>query len=149
VATITLVTDIHAPAERVFDALVDLREYGRWLSPSADYAGTTEISTDPVAVGTTYVERSRTGVRRGTVTELVPPARVTFHQPMTMRPRAFGVIDIRVAYMVSPVDAGVRVERVVMIELPWQLTPVAPLVLARFRRESRRTMAALKAFAES
>ncbi|HEX6360800.1 SRPBCC domain-containing protein [Actinophytocola sp.] len=147
-ATITLVIEIDAPAERVFEALVDLPGYGRWLSDSTDYAGTTKISTDPVTVGTTYVERSRTGVRRGTVTELAAPTRVTFHQPMTMRPRLLGVIDIRVTYTLSPVDGGVRVERVVTADLPWQLKPVEPLVLSRFRRESRRTIDALKAFAE-
>jgi uncharacterized protein YndB with AHSA1/START domain len=144
VVTIVLVTDIPAPAETVFDVLVDLRGYDRWLSTSADYAGTTEISTDPVAAGTTYVEPSRLGVRRGTVTELVAPTRVSFHQPMTLRPRLFGVIDIQAAFSLTPMPGGVRVERVVTVTLPWQVRPVAPLVLARFRRESARMMAALK-----
>ncbi len=144
--TIVLVTDIPASAETVFDALVDLRGYDRWLSTSADYTGTTEVSTDPVAAGTTYTEPGRLGVRRGTVTELVAPVRVSFHQPMTLRPKLFGVIDIHVAYSLTPAADGVRVERVVTVTLPWQLKPVAPLVLARFRRESARTMAALKTF---
>jgi uncharacterized protein YndB with AHSA1/START domain len=149
VATITLVIEIDAPAERVFEALVDLRGYGRWLRSSADYGGTTEISTDPVAAGTTYVEPSRSGVRYGTVTELVAPTRVTFHQPMTMRPRALGVIDIQVVCTLTAKAGGVRVERVVTVDLPWQLKAAKPLVLSRFRRESQRTILALKAFAES
>ena len=78
--------DVAAPAETVFDALVDLPGYGRWLTSSSAYAGTTEVSTDPVAAGTTYVEQSPSGTRHGTVTELDRPSRVTFHQPMTMRP---------------------------------------------------------------
>jgi hypothetical protein len=117
--TFSLAAEIHGPAERVF------------------------------AAGTTYVERSGVGVRRGTVTELVRPTRVTFDQPMTMRPKLFGVIDIRVTYSLTPVTEGARVERDVTVELPWQLKPVAPLVVARFRRESERTIQALKAFVEA
>jgi hypothetical protein len=142
--TITLTADIHCPKGKIFDAIVDLRGYGRWLTTSADYAGTAEISSGPVTVGTTYVERSRLGVRRGTVTELAEPDRVTFHQPMTMRPRFFGVIDIHVTYTLTETT----LERVVTVALPWQLKPFAPWVVARFRRESERTIQALTAFAE-
>ena len=147
--TFVLATEIHAPAEKVFDAIVDLRGYGRWLDSSADYGGTIDISADPVAAGTTYVERSSTGVRRGTVTELRRPTTVTFHQPMTMRPRLLGVIDIRVTYTLAPVGGGVRVERAVTAALPWQLRLVGPIVVSRFRRESARTVEALTVFAEA
>jgi hypothetical protein len=147
--TFSLAAEIRAPAERVFDTIVDLRGYGRWLDPSADYSGTLDISTDPVAAGTTYVERSGVGVRRGTVTELLAPFLVAFDQPMTMRPKLFGVIDIQVTYSLTPSAVGVRVERLVTVDLPWQLSPATPLVVARFRKESERTVQALKAFVES
>jgi uncharacterized protein YndB with AHSA1/START domain len=147
--TFSLTAEMRGPAERVFDAIVDLRGYGRWLDSSADYSGTTEISSDPVAAGTTYVERSGVGVRRGTVTELLPPFLVTFDQPMTMRPTLFGVIDIRVTYSLTPSREGVRLDRLVTVELPWQLKLAAPLVVARFRNESERTVQALKAFVEA
>jgi hypothetical protein len=143
--TITLTAYIRCPKGKIFDAIVDLRGYGRWLDPSADYSGTTEISTDPVVVGTTYTERSRLGVRRGTVTELREPDLVAFHQPMVLRPRFLGVIDIHVTYSLTETT----LERVVTVALPWQLKPVTPWVVARFRRESERTIQALKAFAEA
>lgn len=146
--TISLVIEIAAPAERVFDVVVDLRGYGRWLDRSGEYGGTTDISTGPVAVGTTYVEPSGSGTRHGTVTELAAPTRVAFHQPMTMRPRLFGVIDIHAAYTLTATETGTRLERTVTVDLPWQLRPMALFVLARFRRESRRTILALKAFVE-
>jgi uncharacterized protein YndB with AHSA1/START domain len=147
--TFSLTAEMRGPAERVFDAIVDLRGYGRWLDSSADYAGTTEISTDPIAAGTTYVEHGGVGVRRGTVTELLPPFLVTFDQPMTMRPKLFGVISIQVTYSLTPSREGVRLDRLVTVELPWQLKLAAPLVVARFRRESERTVQALKAFVEA
>jgi uncharacterized protein YndB with AHSA1/START domain len=145
----SMTTEIRRPAAEVFEVITDLRGYGRWLGSSADYGGTTEISDDPVTAGTTYVEPSRVGVRRGTVTEFRAPELVTFDQPMTLRPKVFGVIDIQVTYSLIPVEDGVRLERVVTVALPWQAKLVAPLVLARFRRESVRTVQALKVFAEN
>ncbi len=146
--TISLETEIRSSAEKVFDAIVDLRGYGRWLGSSAAYGGTTDISTDPIEAGTTYVDSGPTGVRHGTVTELRPPTLVAFHQPMTMRPRLLGVIDIDVTYTLTPAAPGVHLRRVVTLELPAPLRPVRPLVLRQFRREGERTMRALKAFTE-
>lgn len=141
-------TTIHSSADTVFQTIVDLSGYGRWLSSSAAYPGTTDISTDPVAAGTTYVESGPSGVRHGTVTELQPPTLVTFHQPMTMKPRLLGVIDIDVTYTLTPAAAGVHVGRVVTLAINWRLKPLQPVVVGQFRRESERTMQALKAFTE-
>jgi uncharacterized protein YndB with AHSA1/START domain len=141
-------TEIHSSADRVFEAITDLRGYNRWLTSSSAYAGTTEISADPITAGTTYVEPSSSGVRHGTITELDPPTRVTFHQPMTMKPSLLGIIDIHVTYTLTPTPAGVHVARLVTLTLPWPLKLLQPLVLRPFRQESQRTMHALKTFAE-
>ena len=140
--------DIHAPAETVFAAIVDLRGYPRWLPESKAFPGTTEISSEPMVVGTTYVESGPSGVRRGTITELEPPTRVGFHQPMTMKPRLLGVIDIRVAYTLTPTADGVHVLRVVTIKLPAAAKVLQPIIMREFRTEIDRTMKALKVFAE-
>lgn len=147
--TLSFETEIDGTADAVFAAIVDLRGYGRWLAPSPAYAATTEISTDPVAAGTTYVDSGPGGVRHGTVTELHAPDRVRFHQPMTMRPRLLGVIDIHVAYTLTSRGDAVHVGRVVTIAIGWPLKLVRPLVLRRFRAESERTLRALKAHVES
>ncbi|HYQ67851.1 SRPBCC family protein [Actinophytocola sp.] len=147
--TISLTTRIRGSAEDTFEALTDLRGYGRWLDLSADYPGTVDITQGPVQAGTEYVERSRLGVRRGVVTALRAPEHVVFHQPMTLRPRFFGVIEIVVSYSVTPVDGSVALERVVELTLPPVVRPFAPLILARFRKESERTVRALKAFVET
>jgi uncharacterized protein YndB with AHSA1/START domain len=148
---ITIEQEIQAEsaAETIFAAIVDLRGYSRWLTPSKAYAGTTEISSDPITLGTTYVEAGPTGVRRGTITELEPPTRVAFNQPMTIRPPFLGTIEITVRYTLTPVASAVLVRRVVTLTLPVPLNLARPLVVRQFRAESARTMLALKAFVES
>jgi uncharacterized protein YndB with AHSA1/START domain len=142
-------TEIRCTAEAIFAAIVDLRGYDRWLTSSAAYGGTTEISTDPISAGTTYVESGPGGVRNGTVTEFEPPTRVTFHQPMTMKTKLLGVIDIKVRYLLTPTAASVHVVRLVTLAIPWPLMLIQPLVVRQFRKESERTVLALKAHAEA
>src|ERR1700704_1342388 len=141
--------EIEAPVEEIFAAIVDLRGYDRWLATSKVFEGITDISSDPIALGTTWSEPGPNGVRRGTVTEFEAPTRVTFHQPMTMSPRLLGIIDITVSVTLTPRPASVHVRRVVTIGIPWPLKLVQPLVVRQFRTEGGRTLVALKRFAES
>jgi uncharacterized protein YndB with AHSA1/START domain len=140
--------EIVASAEKIFAAIVDLRGYERWLPTSNVFEGITDISSDPVALGTTWAEPGPNGVRYGTVTEFESPTRVTFHQPMTMRPRFLGVIDITVSLTLTPSLRSVHVRRVVTFRVPWPLRLVQPFVVRLFGMESGRTLAALKNFAE-
>ncbi len=78
--------EVRCSAETLFDVIVDLHGYDRWLATSKALLGITDISSDPVALGTTYIESSSTGVHHGKVTEVEPPTQVGFHQPMTMEP---------------------------------------------------------------
>jgi uncharacterized protein YndB with AHSA1/START domain len=142
-------TEIRAPAEKIFAAIVDLRGYDRWLATSNVFEGITDISTDPIALGTTWAEPGPNGVRHGTVTQFEPPTRVTFRQPMTMSPRFLGVIDITVSLTLARLPTSVHVQRVVTFGIPWQLKLFQPLVVRQFRVESGRIMLALKDFAES
>jgi uncharacterized protein YndB with AHSA1/START domain len=139
--------DIACPAEMIFDAIVDFRGQERWLGKSAAFRGTTEISSDPVTLGTTYREPRPFGVRTGTVTELERPARITFRQPMTMRLHA-GTVDVTLRYTLTPNTSGTHVARVVTIEVPWPLKLIQPVLARAFRAESTRTLLALKAYAD-
>jgi uncharacterized protein YndB with AHSA1/START domain len=143
-----LETEIHAPPEEIFTTLVDFSGYDGWLPASSAYRGLTDVSSDPVAMGTTWSEPAASGVRHGTVTEFDPPRKVTFHQPMTLRPKALGVIDITVAMDLEPAGASTVVRRLVTLELPWSLKPIRPYVARQFREEGTRTLRALKEFAE-
>jgi uncharacterized protein YndB with AHSA1/START domain len=142
--------DIRCPAEQVFDLITDFRGQDRWLAKSSSFRGTTAISSDPVILGTTYREPGPFGVRNGTVTEFERPAKVTFHQPMTMRLHA-GTVDVTLRYTLTPGSvAGVtRVARVVTLTIPPSLRLVQPVLVRAFRAESARTLMALKAYADA
>ena len=139
--------DIAGAPEVVFDIIADLHDYA-WLPPSGDYDGTSEISPPPVAVGTTYVEHSRAGVRRGVVIALARPDVIAFRQPMTLRPRAAGTIDATVSMSVAATAAGARVTRTVELGIPKRLAPARSIIAGRYTSESERMLAALKAHAE-
>lgn len=146
--TIERHVDIAASPEVVFDLICDLHGYDRWLPSVGDYEGTSEISPRPVAVGTTYVEHSRQGVRHGIVIALARPDVVAFRQPMTLRPRLAGTIDNTVTMSVSATAVGARVTRTVELGIPRRLALLRSVVVGRYAGESERMLAALKAAAE-
>ncbi|HEV2235246.1 MAG TPA: SRPBCC family protein [Ktedonobacterales bacterium] len=139
---------IQCPAERIFDLILDFGGQSRWLSTSSAFHGTTEVSPDPVMLGTTYREPGPFGVRHGRVTEFERPTAITFHQPMTMRLHA-GTVDVLMRYTLTPVEGDTRVRRVVTLGIPWSLKLVQPVLIRAFRTESSRTLRALKAYAET
>lgn len=139
--------DIQCSAQRVFDLIADFRGQDRWLTPSSAFHGTTEISSNPVTLGTTYREPGPFGVRNGAVTEFERPSKITFHQPMTVKLGA-GVVDVTVRYTLTPQGAGTHVRRVVTLRIPGFLKLVQPIVERAFRVESERTLLALKAYAD-
>ena len=73
---------------------------------------------------------------------------MTFHQPMSLRPFWMGmVIDIRVEMRLREEEGGKTVvERDVFLGLPVLLWAFKGMVEREFRRESWRTMEALKKF---
>ena len=140
--------DVLAPAEEIFGLIIDFGGQDRWLTSSSAFHGTTEISENPVALGTTYREPGPFGVRNGTVTEFERPTKITFHQPMTIRLRA-GILDVTVRYTLTPQQGSTRVRRVVTLRTPWTLKLAEPLLRRAFRVESGRTLQALKAYADT
>jgi uncharacterized protein YndB with AHSA1/START domain len=139
--------DINGPAEKIFGLIIDLGAQNRWLSHSSSFRGTTLLSQGPVTLGSRYRESDPFGIRNGTVTEFEPPAKVTFHQPMTLRLRA-GTIDVTVTYTLTPAAGLTHVTRSVTLGIPRRLRLVQPLLVRAFRNESSRTLLALKAHAD-
>jgi uncharacterized protein YndB with AHSA1/START domain len=133
--------------ETIFDLIVDFRGQDRWLTKSSAFHGTSDVSSNPVTLGTTYREPGPFGVRNGTVTEFERPMKITFHQPMTLKLHS-GTLDVTVRYTLTSGAGSTHVKRVVTLGIPWSLRLFQPLVAREFRIESGRTLLALKAYAD-
>ena len=141
--------DIQCSAEAIFDVIVDFRRQDRWLTKSAVFRGTGKISSNPVTLGTTYREPGPAGARNGTVTELERPTKLTCHQPLAM-PLHAGTVDATLRYKLTPTGPeSTHVKRIVTIGVPRSLKLLQPLLVRTFRRESGRTLLALKAYVET
>jgi uncharacterized protein YndB with AHSA1/START domain len=147
---IHLTIDIRSPITTVFTTLTDLPSYPTWLPHSSSFKGTTQVSETPVKLGTTYLEPGPAGLRKGEIIEFDEPVKVTFHQPMSLKPYWMGlVIDIRVEMRLREEGEGeTRLERDVFLIYPWVLWPFKALLDREFRGESWRTMECLKRFLE-
>jgi uncharacterized protein YndB with AHSA1/START domain len=141
-------TDIAASPQSVFDLLADLRGYDRWLPRSQAFHGTTAISDGPIGVGTTYAEPGPTGVRRGRITACERPTRLAFEQPMTLKPRGAGVIEIHVAVTLTPAGESVHLRRTVDLSCSGPARLAQALIRRMFVRENERMLRALKTCAE-
>jgi hypothetical protein len=134
-------------AEKFFRFDHRLRGQDRWLTTSSAFHGTTEVSSNPVILGTTYREPRPFGVRNGTVTEFERLTKITFRQPMTMKLR-LGTVDVLMRHTLTPAPGSTCVGRVVTLGIPWSLRLVQPLLVRAFRVESGRTLPAVKAYAD-
>jgi hypothetical protein len=139
---------VRANAEEVFSLLVGLRDYDRWLPRSAAFHGTMEISDGPIDVGTTYIEPGPLGTRFGRITKLVRPTELDFEQPMTMKPKALGVIGIRLFHKISPGVGSVHLVRRLELSPRGPIKIAAPLLVRAFKAENERMIRILKEFAE-
>jgi hypothetical protein len=118
----------------------------RVLRPSRAPTG---FSEGPIGVGTTYVEPGPFGVRHGqVVTEFVPPARLSFEQPMSLKPKAFGVIGIQLFHTLTQGAGSVQVQRELQLKPRGIVRWMMPLIVPAFRAENERMMRALKVYAE-
>jgi hypothetical protein len=59
-----------------------------------------------------------------------------------------GVVDVLLRYTLTPGAGSTHVRRVVTLGIPWSLKLVQPLIVRSFRVESRRTLLALKVYAD-
>lgn len=147
--TLIVETLIEQERERVFDILIDLRNYGAWLPRSVVFRGTTSISPGPIRVGTTYREASLWGIRRGVIAALDRPDRVSYRQPMTLRPAWIGVIDVQIDDRLADVRSATRLTRQLSLRFQGPVRHFKDAVARAFRTEVERTHASLKMYAEA
>ncbi len=147
--TLVISTTIDQSRTVVFDHLIDLRRYDQWLPPSSVFRGTTSIADGPIRPGTTYVESSVWGTRQGTIEAMGRPCVVSYRQPMTLRPRWLGVVDVHIHDTLEVVGQSTVLTRNIRLGFNGPVRFVRRAVARAFRREIMRTHAALKAYAES
>jgi uncharacterized protein YndB with AHSA1/START domain len=146
VEPIAVSEDIRDSAERIFLLIADLDGQDRWLAKSAGFRGTTDISPDPVTLGTVYRELGLFGTRQGRVMEYDPPSSIALLHPM---PLSGGTSDITVRYTLAASAGQTKVTRTVEMKvLPLLLKPCRLLVVRAIKAESKRTLLALKAYCE-
>jgi hypothetical protein len=80
---------------------------------------------------------------------LIEPTHLDFEQPMTMRPRVFGVIGIRLFHILTPGIGSVHVLRLLQLTPRGPVKFAMPLVVRAFQAENDRMMKMLKEFAEN
>lgn len=141
--------EIAAAADRIFSLLSQLREYDRWLPRSTAFYGTSSISDGPISVGTTYVEESPFGVRRGVVTTYDPPRQLDFRQPMTLRPALLGRIDIVLRHSIAQSGESTLVQRSLELSPVGPVRFFMPIITRLFAAENRRMLDRLKIVAEA
>lgn len=147
---------IAAPPELVFGLLADMPNYGRWLPPSQQFGHTTDVQPYPVQLGSRYRDGKPGEPGKewlGSVTGFQPPGSIDFQHTIRVRPLR-ATIDVHIHYSFEPARAGTAGTAVVRwlvldIRLPIALRPLRPLITARFDEENRRTMAAVKQYAEA
>ena len=143
-STSTLELGIARPPAAVFDALTRLGALRGRIGTSGTYAGTVEVSDDPVRQGSTYVDRTPIGRLRGEVVELESDRRIVFRQ-VTER----GDLDVRITYTLERVPSGTRLVRTGEITTRRWLALVHPIVAWTTRAENRRTLESLRASLEA
>lgn len=143
---------VAAAPQVLFDLLSDLPNYGRWLPPSGQYTGTTDVEPYPVRLGSRYRDGRLDEPGSdwwGTVTGFQPPGSLDFRHTIAV-PYARTTIDVRVHYSFEPEGGGTLLSRwlVLDISMPIVLRPLRRFVTSRFDVENLRTIAAVKKFAE-
>ena len=136
----------------IFDLIADMPNYGRWLSGSQAFGGTTEVTPYPVRLGTTYLDTGPLGQKPGKVIGYDPPRAIAFHHTMLLDlgPLAANV-DVNVRYWLEPDGGATRVVRDLdlTIQMHGPLRVAEPLVAQALRRENLRILAELKRYVEA
>lgn len=140
-------TVIERPIEEIFDRLVNIPNYPKWLPKSRIFLDTRKTSEGPVSQGTTFEDKTRIGIFDGEVTDFQRPTKVTFR--MRLRWLGISVMESRPAYSLEPIDSGTNVHLVAKGELYGLFKLMRPYVALRAREERIRTLKVLKKSLES
>jgi uncharacterized protein YndB with AHSA1/START domain len=143
---------IEGSPETIFDLVADMPNYDRWLPGSDSFGATTAVTPYPVRLGTTFLDAGPAGQRPGSVTVYDRPNSIAFHMTMLVKRGPLSAdIDVQIHYTFERVEGATNVIRALdlTIQIPGLLRVAEPLIIAGFRKENARTLAALKRHVES
>ena len=144
---------VAASAELLFGLLSDMPNYDRWLPPSGQFAGTTDVDPYPVQLGSRYHDGKPGEPGKdwwGSVTGFQPPGSIDFHHTIRVR-QLRTTVDVHIHYSFEEEGQGTVVSRWLILDfsMPLAFRPLRPAITSRFDKENRRTMAAVKQYAEA
>jgi hypothetical protein len=144
---------VAAPRGLLFGLLSDMPHYDRWLSPSGQFARTTDVEPYPVQLGSRYHDGKPGEPGKewwGTVTGFQPPGSIDFHHTIRVR-QLRAIVDVHIHYSFEQEGAGTVVTRwlILDVSMPVLFRPLRPVLTAQFDQENLRTMAAVKRYAEA
>lgn len=139
---------IQCPVEEVFERLVDIPGYCRWMPAGGLFRSCWQASEGAVGEGTVYFDETRLGTVRGEVSAFERPRKVVFHY----RARWLGrtAMEGWPGYELADEGASAtRLRHLAVARLHGPLKLLQPLVRRMAWRERRRTVDALKESLES
>jgi hypothetical protein len=147
---------VAASPELLFGLLSDMPNYDRWLPPSGQFASTTDVEPYPVRLGSRYRDGKPDEPGkdwRGEVTGFQPPGSIDFHHTIRVR-QLLATVDVHIHYSFESFEEGGQgtvVNRWLILDfsMPIAFLPLRPAITSRFDQENRRTMAAVKQYAEA
>ncbi len=142
-------TTINAPVEKVFDLIADLARYEQWLSSSNLYGSMTKLSDNPAKLGTTYVDKGKTSVMQGMVTEYEAPRHITFQQSTKSKVLIFNItVIIRIRYTLDSTKQGTQVRRDIALDIEGIPGFAKSIIIKQIRAENERILEKMKAHLE-
>lgn len=144
---VELNTVIKRPVEDVFERLININDYSKWMPKSGVFIMSKQTSNGPVGKGTTFYDRGRMGTFRGEVSHFEKPTKVAFRE--TLRWFGMRVMEGRPEYLLEADDGGTRVHHVSEGQLYGIFKLMQPMTAIIARGERKRTVNALKKSLES
>lgn len=143
--------EIRGSQQRIFDLVADMPNYQRWLPCSSAFGGTTDVVPYPVRLGTRYLDAGPIE-KPGEVTEFDPPNHISFHHVVQLRSTALHTdVDASIRYAFETSAGMTLVDRrlTLRFDLRGLQRLLLPALLYGFRKENRRTLAALRRYVEA
>ena len=138
---------IKRPVEQVFERLISISEYSKWMPKWGIFVMSEQTSDGPVGKGTTFYDKGRMGTFRGEVSDFERPTKVAFRE--TLRWLGMRVMEGRPRYQLEAVDGGTNVHHVSEGQLYGIFKLMQPMAAVMARGERKRTVNALKKSLES